>query len=250
MSQPERSTALESPSLAAAGAAAFELKFLIDELAAQQVAAWASARLALDPHGDPALNGAYRTVSVYCDTPELAVYHRAPGYRRSKLRLRRYGLAPWTFLERKSKWGDRVAKLRSPVPHDELAALNHPMSLVDWPGHWFHRELGHRRLGPACRIAYERTAYVGTCTESHLRLTLDRRVRGILTDTWSAAPFDGGLPVLAGQVILELKFHAALPAPFKELVAALQLSPSTVSKYRLCRQAWALAGARREAVDA
>jgi hypothetical protein len=233
--------AIESPSLStsANGAGpAFELKFLLDEGRAQEIEDWARRRLALDPHGDPALGGAYRTTSLYCDTPELDVYHRMPSYRRRKFRARRYGSAPGIFLERKSKWGDRVAKRRSALPEDELLLLAHPMSLVTWPGHWFHRRLLARRLAPACRITYQRIAYVGSCSEGPLRLTLDRRAHGILTSEWSLALFEGGLPLLTGQVILELKFRSALPAPFKELVTGLRLSPSTVSKYRLCREVW------------
>src|SRR5439155_22125195 len=103
--------------------AAYELKFLLDETRAQDVEAWAELRLALDPHSDPALGGASRTTSLYFDTPELDVYHRAPSYRRRKFRVRRYGSAPEVFLERKSKWGDRVAKPRTAVPAAELPLL-------------------------------------------------------------------------------------------------------------------------------
>src|SRR6516164_4946790 len=149
--------------------AAFELKFLLDEARAQEVESWARVRLALDPHGDPALGGAYLTTSLYFDTPELDVYHRSRGYKRRKFRVRRYGAAPWAFLERKSKWGDRVEKRRAAVPGEELALLANPMSVVTWPGHWFHRRLVARRLGPACRVSYHRTAYVGACAEGPLR---------------------------------------------------------------------------------
>jgi hypothetical protein len=145
---------------------------------------------------------------------------------------------PWVFLERKSKRGDRVKKRRTAVLDDELALLAHPMSGPDWPGHWFQRCLVERRLGPACRIAYERTACAGSCAEGPLWLTLDRRVHGLLTDEWCLDPFEGGLPLLQGQVILEFKFCRALPALFKELVHDLRLSPRSVSKYRLCREAW------------
>jgi hypothetical protein len=245
--------AFASPSLATPGdgaGPAFELKFLLDDARAYEVEAWARQHLAPDPHGDPSLGGAYRTTSLYFDTPELDVYHRSALYKRRKFRVRCYGAAPWAFLERKSKWGDRVAKWRTAIPQEELAGLAHPMSLVTWPGHWFHRRLLTRRLGPACQIVYQRTAYVGSCPEGPLRLTLDRRVHGILTDEWSLAPFEGGLPLLTGQVILELKFRAALPAPFKEVIADLRLSPRSVSKYRLCREAWGAPASLREVADA
>jgi hypothetical protein len=253
MMPPGTAAGLVSPSLGPPGGgagAAYELKFLLDEARAQEVERWARQRLALDPHGDPALGGAYRTTSLYFDTPGLDVYHRAPSYKRRKFRVRRYGDAPGAFLERKSKWGDRVAKRRTAVPEEELPRLVNPMSLVTWPGHWFHRNLLARRLGPACRIAYQRTAYVGAGADGPLRLTLDRRVRGVLTAEWSPAPFDGGLPLLTGQVILEFKFRLALPALFKEVVADLRLRPGAVSKYRLCREAWGVPSARREVADA
>jgi hypothetical protein len=243
---------VESPSLASPGAAgpAFELKFLLDEARAQEVEAWARGRLAIDPHGDAALGGAYLTTSLYFDTPELDVYHRSRGYKRRKFRVRRYGAAPWAFLERKSKWGDRVEKRRAAVPGEELALLANPMSVVTWPGHWFHRRLVARRLGPACRVSYHRTAYVGACAEGPLRLTLDRRPRGAPAGDWAVGPLEAGLPLLRGQAILELKFRAALPGPFRELVEGVRLSPSGVSKYRRCREAWGVAPQGREAADA
>ena len=77
-------------------------------------------------------------------------------------------------------------------------------------------------------------------------MTLDRRVRGTLTGVYCLDPFEGGLPLLPGQVILEFKFRSALPAPFKTLVQAMRLSPRTVSKYRLCREAWGVPSALRE----
>jgi hypothetical protein len=244
---------LRSPSLSApsnGGVPAYELKFLLGDVEARKVEAWARHRLALDPHGDPELGGAYRTTSLYFDTEKLDVYHRTPSYKRRKFRVRRYAGGPWAFLERKSKWGDRVEKRRSVVPEEEVARLTLAMSMMTWPGHWFHRRLLLRRLGPACRIVYERTAFVGTCSETPLRLTLDRCICGVLTSDWSFAPFEGGVPLLQGQVIMELKFRGALPATFKTLVHDMRLSPRTVSKYRLCREAADASLVLREAADA
>ena len=243
----------ESPSLASPGdgeGPAYELKFLLDESQGQEVEAWARPLLALDPHGDPALGGAYRTTSLYCDTPELDVYHRTPSYKRRKFRVRRYDAAAWVFLERKSKRGDRVAKRRIAVPDEDLSQLAHPMALLGWPGHWFHRSLLLRRLQPACLIAYERTAYVGSGPHGPLRLTVDRRARGMLSSAWRPIPFEGGMPLLTGQVILELKFRSAMPAMFKELVQDMRLNPGTVSKYRLCREALGEPSAHRETAHA
>ena len=234
-------TGIESPSLVSSvvgAASAYELKFLLDEQQAREVETWARRRLTLDSHGDPALGGAYCTTSLYCDTPELDVFHRSSNWPAASAWPAPLRLASGVFLERKSKWGDRVAKRRTLVPDVELPVLAEPLSVPAWSGHWFHCGLLLRRLLPACRIQYQRTAYVGTCPESPLRLTLDRRIRGILVQEWDVAPFEEGLPLLTGQVIMEFKFQSALPALFKELVQERRLNPSCVSKYRLCREAF------------
>jgi hypothetical protein len=219
-------------------APAFEIKFLLSEGQAREVEGWATRRLVLDPHGEAALGGAYRTTSLYCDTPELDVYHRTPGYSRRKYRVRRYGTGTSAYLERKSKRGDRVAKQRQAISAEELALLARPVALEDWSGQWFHARLLERRLRPACKIAYHRLAWIGSCPEGPLRLTMDRRIRGMLTDEWDLGSFEGGRPVLAEQVILEFKFLSALPFPFKELMSEMGLVPTPISKYRLCRDAW------------
>lgn len=240
-----------SPSLRKGeGGPAFEIKFPLTESAAGEVEAWARGHLIPDPHGEAALGGAYRTVSLYCDTPELDVYHGSPAYRRRKFRVRQYGDTPAAFLERKSKRGDRVAKRRVTVPFEELALLADAETPADWAGHWFHRRLTLRRLVPACRVAYERTAFFGECAEGPLRLTLDRGVRGVPAHEWSLGPVEGGQLLLPGRVILELKFRSALPMPFKELMTGLGLNPGPVSKYRLCREAWGAPPPGRGAEDA
>jgi hypothetical protein len=231
--------ALESPSLVQAGAVApaYEMKFLVNETLAAEVQKWGEQELARDPHGDPALGGAYRTTTLYCDTPDLAVYRGAPSYRRSKYRARRYGTEGRIFLERKAKWGDRVEKRRTTIAEREVPLLAGPLALPDWPGHWFHQRLQERALRPAGCVSYQRTAYMGMTGDGPMRLTLDRGLRGWLTEGWHVGA-EEGRPLAAGSVIVELKFRATLPVPFKELIAGLRLAPAVVSKYKLCRQAW------------
>src|SRR5205807_10346450 len=140
---------LESPSLSASAGMelpAYELKFLLSETQAREVEARVEGRLALDAHADPALGNAYRTTSLYCDTAQLEVFHRLGSFRRRKHRLRRYDHGPWIFLERKTKWGDRVKKRRSMIPDADLPLLENPMSAMTWAGHWFHRHLQPRQL--------------------------------------------------------------------------------------------------------
>lgn len=242
---------VESPSLSAAkGEAAFELKFLLDERQARGIEEHIRDRLPLDPHGDPALDGAYRTTSLYLDTPEYDVFHRVAPHKRRKFRVRRYGTGPYLFLERKKKSNDRVRKRRTRIADEELALLAHPLSVHDWPANWFHQRLFELSLQPVCLVGYQRTAYMAMTTEGAVRLTLDRNFRGVLTRSWEVTPVDSGLAFLTEQAILELKFHSALPMLFKELIQQFQLGPSSVSKYRRCLQAWGMTDGRKEAVNA
>jgi hypothetical protein len=231
--------AATSPSLAPPGqsAAAYELKFLLPEARALEVEEWARGRFALDPHGQAELAGAYRTTTLYCDTPLLHVFRGMPAYRRRKFRLRRYAAEPTVYLERKTKRGDRVRKRRSLVEEPELAQLDQAPG-ADWAGAWFHKRLHARGLRPACCLSYVRTAYVGTSPDGPMRLTLDRYLRGAPANGWRVAVPEDGEPFLTGSVICELKFHLALPLLFKELVHQFHLAPTAISKYKTCRQGW------------
>lgn len=244
---------VDSPSLSTPAdglGPAFELKFQLDEPLARAVEECVRDRLPLDSHGDSALGGAYRTTTLYLDTEARDVFHRSESYKRRKYRLRRYGTEPQIFLERKSKRGDRVRKLRTTVPDDEMAFLANPLSVTTWAGHWFHRELVERGLRPACVIGYERTAYTAATAEGPLRLTVDRHLRGTPAGEWHVPHGDGGLAFLNGQAVLEFKYRTALPALFKELLAEFRLTPGGSSKYRLCMRAWGAPAEGKEAADA
>jgi hypothetical protein len=222
----------------------------VDEGVAVEAEAWALPRLAPDPHGDLVLGGAYRTTTLYLDTPALDVFHQRPSFRRSKHRLRRYAAEPRVYLERKTKDGDRVRKQRSSVPDEEVLLLSAPLSVTAWPGHWFHRRLLDRGLRPSALVVYQRRAFLGGGPGGSFRLTIDRRLRGSLSADWAVPPEDGGLTLFPGRAVLELKFRTALPAAFKELVGALRLNPCPVSKYRSCVGAWGSSAGRAEVADA
>jgi hypothetical protein len=232
-----------SPSLArvAGSAPAYELKFLIPQAQAERVEDWARRHLSYDPHANPDLGYAYRTNTLYLDTPRFDVYHRSPSFKRRKLRVRRYDGATTAFLERKAKSGDRVSKRRSQVSLTELDQLGDAFGDPAWVGDWFHQRVLIRQLRPACRITYDRVAHVGVGADGPLRLTMDRNIYCHPADGWHLNDLHSELPILNGQVILELKYSAALPALFKRLVEEMALRPSVVSKYRLGVETWGLA---------
>ncbi|MSQ96726.1 MAG: polyphosphate polymerase domain-containing protein [Gemmataceae bacterium] len=216
---------------------AFEIKFQVDEAKARTLAAWAQEHLQLDPHADPARDNSYRVHGMYFDTPALDVFHRSPGYKKKKYRLRRYGDDVMLFLEQKRKSAGRVAKRRIQIAEAELERLRELPTDLEWAGRWFHRRITLRKLEPSCCISYQRQAYFGQNAEGPLRLTLDRHVRCQPADRWSVVEVPEGLPRLTDQVLLELKFRRHLPALFKTLMQDFSLTPGPLSKYRLSIQA-------------
>lgn len=233
---PKTGYRLESPSLFSENATAeepgaFEIKFLITELQANQLETSIRGPLTLDPHADPR-HRSYRTTTLYTDTAAFDVFRRVGKYGNSKLRVRRYGSSGPLFLERKDKSGDKVRKSRVSVPPAELALLGKPDSSGEWIGKWFHDELRNRRLAPVCRISYDRIAYLGVAEGSAVRVTFDRMVQGELAPRWESAPVVSGPELLPGLVICEFKFRSSMPLLFKEIVEALGLNPTTCSKYR------------------
>jgi hypothetical protein len=214
------------------GVAAYEVKFLVSEDVAAVIERQAAAGLSLDPHADPALGNAYRTTTLYCDTPLFDVFHRTGPGKNRKYRIRRYGSAPHVFLERKTKRGNEVSKRRVGIPLDDLGTLDVAGLDSNWPGDWFRRRLSRFTMRPICRVSYDRTAYLGGTAEGPLRLTFDRRLRGQVADGWNLSPVEENGDLLNGSVIVEFKFQGSLPVVGKRLVEDLMLVPGPASKYR------------------
>ncbi len=222
------------------GPPAYELKFLVPEAQARAAEQWIASYLRLDPHCEDAPDRAYRVSSVYCDSPQLGVFHKAPGYARRKFRLRRYGDTPGVFLERKAKWGDRLLKRRTWVAPEELACLAEDGTDRDWPAFWFHRHVLARQLRPTCHVHYRRTAFAGVTDEGPVRLTVDRHLVCVPHYDWTETPPERGRQLLSDAAILELKYRASLPVLFRRMVYELAIAPSTISKYRRAVDVWEL----------
>jgi hypothetical protein len=217
---------------------AYELKFMLDSRQAHVVEDWARRHLILDPHGDLGLGGAYLIHSLYLDTPTFDVFWRCPSYRRRKYRLRRYGEESVVYLERKTRDGDQVRKRRSSIAGSELATLQQPDVISNWPGEWFHRRVSLRRLVPALHVDYRRLAFISPPQHESARLTLDRDLHCVPAVGWSVQAPHQGLPLAQGQVVLELKYRGTLPALFRRLLHETALCPGPMSKYRRGMAVW------------
>lgn len=228
---------------------AYEMKFLLDELVARNVELRLRTKLVSDPFGDPQLGNAYRVSTMYCDTAQLDAFHRVGAHRRRRYRLRRYGVEPHIYLERKTRRGLCVRKRRTAIDRGDLPLLGQELAAADWPGRWFHEQRCRRGLHPVCCLFYLRTALVGADDDGPLRVTFDRDICGLPADRWSFPSSDHAVPVLPAHVVCEFKFRRALPGLFKAILHDLQLAPTGVSKYRHCLHMLGIAtnGSRRHA---
>lgn len=217
---------------------AFEIKFLVSDETAAQVEQQLLRALAPDPHADPALGGMYAISSLACDSPDFAVFFRDPKTRNRKYRLRRYGASDAVYLERKRSKDGKVRKRRVEAARADLASIAEGESSL--PSHaWFLRELQVLDAAPVCLLRYHRRALFGVGSEGPMRVTFDRNIRGTLAAGWSFDPQGDERTLLQGLVVCEFKFQAAMPSQMKNVVAALGLEPTGVSKYRTCVRAFA-----------
>lgn len=212
---------------------AYELKFLINPSQNDAVREWASTHLQSDPHACPVLGDSYEVNSLYLDTPNFDVFHRADGFRQSKYRLRRYGSDSVVWLELKRKHDGRVRKRRTSVADNDLMAKLHAPADVVWSGSWFQSRRNELQLQPVCQVTYQRFASIGTSSNGPLRLTIDSQLRCQPATAWSvpSQPLDRDL-LLPGQQILELKFHEVIPQAFRDLIQHCGLAFASFSKYR------------------
>jgi hypothetical protein len=215
---------------------AHEIKFVVPADVGVGIQRWARTHLDADPHGAGPFGDEYRTASVYFDTVTLDVFHRRGSNGRSKYRIRRYGDEGLVFLERKMRRPAVLAKRRTctPIAHLDHLARND----VDeaWAGHWFHRRVLARKLGPACQVTYARTARSIVRDGEIVRLTLDTDLAVQAVGRIGFAS-ETGTPILNDRMILELKYRGMLPALFRRLVEEFALTPQAASKYRLGRAA-------------
>jgi hypothetical protein len=237
--QTANSQTFQSPALAAniqGSADAYEMKCLLDEATASALEQLLSSQLQMDQFCAKSPEGQYRIITLATDTQDFSVFSRSPGFGQRKFRIRRYGSESWAYLERKTRRGNRVRKLRSRIDLAELTKLAEP-SLDDsdsWEGNWFKTAVRQRLLQPTCLMTYERRAWFGNSENGPVRLTFDRNLMAGITTGWNTDASGLSIPVTDGMVVCEFKFSDSMPVLFKSAIQQFGLSPRGFSKYRNC----------------
>ncbi len=209
-----------------------ELKFPVPAPLIEPTLDWMRSELRADPHGGGEAADTYLVQSLYLDTPDFDVFHRRGSYGRAKFRIRRYGEAPFVFLERKLKRAGIVRKRRLAVEPTQLDHLASRANGQVWPGAWFHHRLALRQLAPVVEMNYLRVARLGADASGPFRVTLDRQLRATRATGFSVPHPLPGDDLLAGNALLEVKFDQDLPATARRFIEKTRLAVAGFSKYR------------------
>jgi hypothetical protein len=219
-----------------------ELKYLVDEATAQDIAR--AVELHCEPDAHNGLTGrGYPISSLYFDSPNLAFFRaKEHGHHdRFKLRARTYGRGGLVNLETKRKRGDVVWKQRAAVrPEHWVDAANGfcPVRLKDARQEEalerFATLFAQYSCEPKLMVEYQREAWAAR-TGEYARVTFDRHVQSYPTDDFE---LDDGKSVrtplftgIGAGVILELKAEQFIPPWMADLIRSFELSRVGYSKY-------------------
>jgi len=185
--------------------------------------------------------GMHTICNVYLDTENYELIRASiekPIYK-EKIRLRSYGIprpGDKVFVEIKKKFDGIVYKRRVQLPLDEalsflaLGKQTAASSQILDEINWFMKRY---KPVPKVFIAYDRLALFGK-EDTHLRITFDQniRFRECLLD-----PSKGswGNPLLEpGKVLMEIKIPGTMPIWLSQILAGLNIFPTSFSKYGNC----------------
>ena len=185
----------------------------------------------------------YKVCNLYLDTDMGDVFQEAllkPWYR-EKIRLRSYGHVKspddTVFIEMKKKIGGLVSKRRVGLKAGEAEAFllrgEQPRNASYMTGQILGEivySLQVRRSVPACRISYDRIAFVAD-KQNDLRVTLDTDLR--------SSVIEGGIWDMSGEkrfmpddfCVMEVKFSGSCPGWLSDLLKENDLLPQSFSKY-------------------
>ncbi|OJG98252.1 hypothetical protein RV18_GL003569 [Enterococcus termitis] len=197
----------------------------------------------LFPHMQEDEYGLHTIMSVYFDTHDYEMIRHSiakPAYK-EKFRIRSYGIPTESsnvFLEIKKKVQGVVYKRRIALSYQSAKKyLQHPHSfkLVSAKDQQIKQEIdwlfARKRLEPKVMIAYDRRALFAA-EDEEFRVTFDFNIRYREERFYQENLSDYGEKVAPEiDVLMEVKALGAYPLWFSEILADLDIYPSSFSKY-------------------
>ncbi|WP_224222358.1 polyphosphate polymerase domain-containing protein [Streptomyces olivaceus] len=231
----------------------FELKYLVPVGQAAAIRDELAERMDRDAHSPV---GGYGVWSLYYDTPRLRFYwEKIEGLKfRRKLRIRHYGGLDGVTddspvcVEIKQRVNRVTQKRRITLPYGTARQLCDGREAVDHSereGAFVQEVLDlvvRLDLRATAITGYQREALVGRGSDTGLRVTFDRRVRGRDRDFHFGTPTpENRFTVPPHMSIMEIKVNERTPHWITDLAARRNLNLVRVSKYVQSIEAFGLA---------
>ncbi|MER7232537.1 polyphosphate polymerase domain-containing protein [Streptomyces olivaceus] len=231
----------------------FELKYLVPVEQAAAIRDELAERMSRDAHSPV---GGYGVWSLYYDTPRLRFYwEKIEGLKfRRKLRIRHYGGLDGVTddspvcVEIKQRVNRVTQKRRITLPYGTARQLCDGREAVDHSereGAFVQEVLDlvvRLDLRATAITGYQREALVGRGSDTGLRVTFDRRVRGRDRDFHFGTPTpENRFTVPPHMSIMEIKVNERTPHWITDLAARRNLNLVRVSKYVQSIEAFGLA---------
>lgn len=217
-----------------------ENKYIIDTYRMKLLSARLSCALEADVHSDG--NNMYHIRSLYFDDYDNSCYYEnEDGVEpREKYRIRYYNAGSSRIvLEKKIKSMGMTRKESCIITEEECRRLMRgtiPGITADMPDmkKKLLTQMRLKNLRPKVIVSYDREAYV--YATGNVRVTFDTNISasaniaGFLDKTFPERP------VMAGELILEIKWDDVLPDFIRKLLTDEKLRRSGFSKYHVCRK--------------
>ncbi len=231
----------------------FELKYLVPVEQAAEIRDELSERMDRDLNS-PA--GGYGVWSLYYDSPQLRFYwEKIEGLKfRRKLRIRHYGALDGVSdespvcVEIKQRVNRVTQKRRITLPYGTARQLCDAREMVEHSPRergFVHEVLDlvvRLNLRPTAITGYQREALVGRGSDTGLRVTFDRRIRGRDRDfDFALATPENRFTIPPHMAVMEVKVNERTPYWITDLAARRNLDLVRVSKYVQSIEAFGLA---------
>lgn len=217
-----------------------ENKYIIDGYRMKLLSARLASALKADAHSDG--DSRYHIRSLYFDDYDNSCYYENEGgvEPREKYRIRYYnGDTSRIVLEKKIKRMGMTKKESCILTNEECKSLMRGMvpsvtaDMLDMKKKLL-TQMRLRALKPKVIVSYDREAYV--FATGNVRITFDMNISASANVSMFLEKTFPQRPVMAGELILEIKWDGILPDFIRKLITDDKIRRTSFSKYYVCRK--------------